>query len=1084
MAEDETSQETQEETEDNQKDSPSEVIVKKVTNLQWLAMIGLSAALLYLYVVWPLFFSDSEKILKDPQLYLDKGRHQFEMAHTQKAFPRNVRLNTLEGAKWQFSQARRAGGDLSIEDLFRWGYASLQVAEGVHAGIPKAIAPALDIMLEAHQLLLKKEAELSSENSPMMVREQLNALPVHPAKVVYSLAKGYMSIADNFMNQYIKDYSSKNYNKAIVPYNKAIHFLKKLEKYRLDFEQSKRLKGKQASSGSGLILGASPYHLQEKELFQSGLMLGKALAKKAELDYKIKKDSEAKQGSKEATKALNAYLVSTKSMDNQQKKSLDRETRHEALTLLSNLHVHEARRQNQLIKKIKGQKEKLVLGQSLSQTLQHRDRNLKEAHRHLSELFSPEYQAYGLRQQHILFVEVNTKLGLSKKAEELCDSFNSPDPHERNEVKLWQVKASLDLNPNADVLSTLNAIATESDPKLRLAAMVMLGDVLAARGNIDQGLGSLIPSNQANLHLYGFGSWYKVASQYPESDFDNNRFVDKFNLVKLTMERARLAELNKNEDLAIRLYRFLLKEFTVQQGSVIQGIAKLQASKGHTIKKKDPHRSKMPLFYIENPEKDYKHWFKTSAHSYLRSIEDPLIPFEKATAREGLFQAGKAFFNGEFYSDAYETFGKFIEKRPEDPRINEARHKKGISALYRDNIITPTGKVIENKHRYREARKEFMANLSKQHPSIQDDHGLPLHLLTQAEKERFLKLYEDGFFDKYSPKQAIDFFHKSRPELPKSAITKLITQRKEVVRQIKNQNKSTLSPKPAPSSIKNIDSLKKVLQDSKLSSRDIWSYQSLLELGNTYYAEHRYPEATMVYDHIRNDGRFTPRSEMWRKAAYAQARMSFDRVLEKKINPDEDANWEEAIHSLEDLLMTYGLKHYETRFSKEDKALYKTFQKDNAHIKFLLARALIYAKQPNKAIEHANELLDPSQDYDLNPQQHASQLATQQNTQALLAQALYDSGRYKESMEQYRRAHDQNLDSFERPFYSLGIVDCLVAMNSFDKAINRLKRIKWEFEEFFEEDAIVLKGKPQFSREGWIAMVDQRIAQLQKKRSS
>jgi tetratricopeptide (TPR) repeat protein len=160
--------------------------------------------------------------------------------------------------------------------------------------------------------------------------------------------------------------------------------------------------------------------------------------------------------------------------------------------------------------------------------------------------------------------------------------------------------------------------------------------------------------------------------------------------------------------------------------------------------------------------------------------------------------------------------------------------------------------------------------------------------------------------------------------------------------------------------------------------------------------------------------------------------------------------------------------------------LYNTFQRDNAHVKFLLARALLYANRPNEAAQHAEQLLNPRYNFDLSLKKtEDDQVATEQKTQALLAEAYYDMGRFSEAMEQYRRAHDRNLKAAERPFYSLGIVDCLIGMNRIDEAVNRLKRIKWEFEEFFKEDSVVLKDKPGFSKEDWISLVDQRINQLQ-----
>jgi tetratricopeptide (TPR) repeat protein len=230
-----------------------------------------------------------------------------------------------------------------------------------------------------------------------------------------------------------------------------------------------------------------------------------------------------------------------------------------------------------------------------------------------------------------------------------------------------------------------------------------------------------------------------------------------------------------------------------------------------------------------------------------------------------------------------------------------------------------------------------------------------------------------------------------------------------------------------------------------------------------------------------------------RKAAYAYARLTWDRVSEVS----EEANWEramnnskevavapwrEAIVELEDLLMLYDLNTFNSRFSEEDKGLYQTFQRDNAHLKFLLSRSFLKLGDAVAAADHARELLDNDKHYDLSIQKgntEDTQLATVQKTEALLADALYDQGKFVEAMEHYRRAHDRYLDSAERPFYSLNIVDCLIGLERKAEAIQRLKQIKFEFEAYFREDEVVFKDRPEFNKEGWLAMVNDRIALLE-----
>jgi TolA-binding protein len=1009
-----------------------------VTRAQWAAMFALSGLLTYLYFIWPNQTS-SEEHLKDPKVYVTDGRHRFEDAHTTEAFPRDTRLNAFQDVEWQFSQARRAGGDLELEDIFRWGYSSLQVALGVYPGSHYAMVRPLELLEEAKNKVLQTKNELLRTGAEASaIREELSKLSVHPAKINFALAKAYLEVGR---------------------VDKAIPLLDELQTLRHQYEQSNRLRGGENNPNtSNLMLGASPYLLQLKELQQVGWMLGKGL-------HMIGKTDDAIQ-------ALNAYLESTRPKgQNIEADNVDREIRFHALKLLSEIQLNEAHRHEKLLRNLKG---KLELGDTYTKASEKKQLHLQEAYRRLKELFVPEYQVYGLDQQHLMLVETCVKLGKIDEALALADTFENPNPDLRNEMKLWKTQAQLQKDPSSNVSSTLESIAGDNTKEaLRLAALVMLGDMQVDRNMVDITLGSLVLANQSQLYLAHVGAYEKATSLFPESAFDDSTIIDKFKLIETMMVRAHKAEKEGDEDLAIRLYRFLLKEFTVKSGSVVHGIAKLQRIKGQ----------KLALKNLENEKtlrEESKHWFQVSAESFLETERNPKnYPFEKATAEEALFQAAESYFEGGFYTKAYDTYEEFMTTRPDDNRITKARHKKGISALYRKDI--PSQGIYRDP--FSDARQEFLQNISSDLRPRATNKELPIQMLSEDDKTTLLNLAKQGYFEKVSMEDALKVLEGSGKNIDPEIVKAIYSQR-DKIEDILNGKKVESKDQALVKKINaktDEDFLDKVLAQTDLGSRDIWAYNSMLELGMAYYAEHRYNEADKVFNRIRKDGRFNPASEIWRKASYAQAKMTWDRVAEKEAE-GMTAPWNEAIDTLEDLLMLYDLKTFSSRFYEKDTELYKTFQRENAHIKFLLAKALLKNKQADKARLHTEELLNNSDHFDISilpGQSEKDLMVSEQKTQALLGDCLYSLGLYTKAMEQYRRAHDRNLESAERPFYSLSIVDCLLGLGDKKEAINRLKRIKWEFENFYKPDPLVFKDKPEFSKNGWIDFVDRRLRQIQ-----
>lgn len=971
MAEDESNT-----TEEGGEDQGEQVIPppEHVTRPQWAAMFALAGALVYLYVIWPQWVSGSDEDLKDSKVYFAAAQASFEAAHTDRAFPRDLRINTFQDVHWQYSQARKAKGSFALEDVYRWGYASLQGATTLYPGSRYAMVRPLELFEEARSMIRMEEERCKADGlNALEVEKALSDLPVHPAKVDFVLAMAYLEVGR---------------------VDKAIPLLENLQILRHRYEQSKRLKGgAKAQHFSGVVLGASPYLLQLQELNQVGWMLGKALHLLGR--------------TQDAITALDAFLESTRPIGTQDD-ATDREIRFEALKLLSEIHLSEVHHQERLLRKLRGDLEGGPTAQiAYDKKLEH----LEGAYRRLKELYEPEYLVYGFSEQPLMFAEVCVKSKRVQEAMDTAESFQSADPHKRNEMKLWGIQAQLMRSKDALVIPILQTIAGDNTRRsLRLAAWVMMGDLQVDRDQVDKTLGLLLESNKGRLYLASVGAYQKAASTFEEKEFDENTMIDKFTLIESFMKRAHRAEREGNEDLAIRIYRFLLQKFTVQKASMIQGVAKLQRVKGMKLVKQ--HGELTP---------EAKNWFNESAESYLFTHDNPKVPFEKLASEEALYQAAESYFDGGFYSKAYDYYARFMAERPEDARVSKARHKRGVSALYRKGYKVvkeygPEGMTLVKKphDRFGDARREFIINISNSVRNIDGGNGeLEVNPMVDSEKSQ----------------------------------------------------------------------LDELLSKDEIGARDIWAYNSLLELGNAFYAEHRYEEAAKVYSRIRRDGRFSPRSEVWRKAAYQQVKMTWDRVSES----GENAPWREAVKECEDLLMLYDLSTYSSRFSMNDEELYETFQRENAHVKFLLIRALLKQKDAAEALVHARELLEDGERFELSIQDGKTendQLATRQKAEALCGDAYYATGDFERALEHYRRAHDRHLDSLERPFYSLNMVDCLVAMGEREKAIIKLKQIKWEFEKFFDRfekiksASDIYQDDQTFTREAWIELVDNRLALL------
>jgi len=1029
-------EEEQQQEEGNKIETP--VVQESITKLQWLAMLGLSFAIVYLYIIWPNFFANKKVDLKEPYVYIEAARDLFKAAHGERAFPRDDRVNTLLEVTWNYEAAIRAGADLELADRYRWAYASYHAQSVLNPDSRYALVSSMENFILALKQIEASvpDAVTASGEQYQEIQRKLSELPVMPEKVKFLLASAYLKVKRT---------------------EKAIPLLQDLQKIEHEYQlfQRRRDRSGLALDAQGPVeLDTSPYRLQKSELEMVNLLLGQAYDR-SDLPN-------------EAIQALNAYLESTREMELAEfdvDSGANMGARYEALKTLAAIHFHEYRKLRNDIKKLYANRASLP---ELELKLKEQDHHLQGAHRRLSQLFIPLYSVYGLEEQQLMYLEVAYQLGLYDSVLEVAEEFDSSDPHRRNEMKLWKIMAQLKKSPTAPVTPMLVEISLDNTkPYIKLASQIILGDNQVENGKIDMALGSLIPENQTMSNKSSVGAYYRAAFAYAEEDFDKNVFIGKLNLINSTMQRANQAKEEGDEDLAIKLYRFLLEHFTVPKATILHEIATLKRIKGHKVVEESGLND------------EAKELYNASAEHYLMTENFSEVPYDQKAREESYFQAAESYFEGGFYTKAYENYGKFIDQRPDDLRVSKARHKKGVSALYRKY----------SKTRFQDARKEFLDNISIGLRSVKTNGDLPEKLMMGSTSDIVnldKVLHSPAFYERITKLGEV----KAGADL-KQLLMGGDTMGIQVLDQLLSSEHFGIKVASLGNLQMNRDDLRKMImgsaqellsldefiQNSEQGSRDIWAYQSLLELGNTYNAEHRYDVAGKVFGRIKNDRRFSPRSEIWRKAAYADAKMTYSRVSEMK----EPKPWEEAIGQLEDILTLYDLSDFGRRFSPDDKELYEIFRRSNAELKYMLAKAYLNNRDSENAKQQCLDLLSQKEYYDISlmsGQNESTQMVTEQKVEALLADAYYELKDYVNSMEHYRRAHDRNLGSWERPFYSLSIVDCLIGMKKYEDAKNHLKRTRWEFEKekVYTDDKVIFSGDAQkFDRSDWLALVEQRM---------
>jgi TolA-binding protein len=805
-------------------------------------------------------------------------------------------------------------------------------------------------------------------------------------------------------------------------------------------------------------LGFSPYDLQVSELFSVDFHLGEAYYKNGDFP--------------KATKAINGYLESNRKFGNNKKISktgisLDAQSQFEALSLLGEIYWLQARETRNKIKQKRAARSQLQLISLLDKKWKF---YLSSAKNSLEELFSPKYRVYGgLYNQKLILAEVNYFLGNYDQVQKYAKDYWPKEREKVNRMELWRLMALLKINPYEPVGPFLRAIADENTKRdLKLAALVVLGNTYNERGEIDIALGKLISGKNESAEAKNKSVYLRAAIQFKEDEFDTNPYIEKISLIDAITKRIMLAREESDEDTAISLYVFLYNKFTVPEAQLLHQIAYLQRQKAREIMTSLEAPKASEIKDKEKLKKEAHDLYKLSGESFLKSLESP---YDKSVAKDIYFQAGESFYEGGYYTSSYDMYEKFINSQWGDKRISEAQFKKGISALYRNR-----------ETRFEDAKMEFFANILKNQRPVESNYELPkdeevefdLKFLTSANTMLDQVLMSLGNVNNKDlnnyRRMAAEFQEKYKSNQIASALKLYDRIRNDLQADRRFSGNTIELPKDFKKDLERMQ-LKKVLSGKDKASRDIWAYKSHLELANVYYASHEYDIAKQLYENIRNDSRFTPQSDIWRRAAYSNAKVNYDKVAQSQMDPKP---WHVAIGRLEDVLFLYNLPDYIAKFSAADKVLLNIFKKENAKIKFLLIKAYLANKNLKSAELHAQQLLDESES-----SEYILDMNLQQTSEALYGDVLYRLKKYKLALEYYRRAHDRNLEAFERPFYSLNIVDCLVGMGKKTEAINRLKRTHWEFKELYQNDNRILTDKNKISKKEWMKIIEERIKVLE-----
>lgn len=647
--------------------------VTHVTPAQWWSVGGLAFVLLFLYYVWPVFVSE-KRLLKDEEVYINNAREAFTAAHKQNSFPRSERLDSLKECAWNYKTSEIAGAELKTPDLFRWAYSAFEVAkEKFSDGSLGYIKPIR---------LLTRSYESMSE------REKREGV-VAPEKIEYLLGIAYLKLGNA---------------------QKAVGYFERLKKKKWDQENYFRnLKNTDGKVPEPFSFAATPYRLNLTDLYRVDMLLGEAYYSMGD---PVK-----------ASTSLKDYLESTRYSNLQnritgQDMVMDLEARFRSLKLLGRIYWERARSEYNRLK------EKLAAHNPDAEINQIRrlwKTNLEQSEQYLMEAMGQDYQVYNLAEPKLLLAEINYRLGMLAKALkepgwqnrhrarmnktiELAKNYTNDDRSRHQEMLLWEMLATFELNPDAPLAPVLVGISGDNiDPAVRLGALVTLGRVQIERGVGDRTLGKLL--DQTYMPTYGraWGVFLRAAENYPEELFTQSPFIDKMTVVDFVTQRAQKARQQGDEQGAIELYSFLLKYFSVPQAETLHQIAYLKRLQAHKLKPEEGLSDKVRDLYHQSGE-------------FFLMAQDR--PYDRRALRNMYFEAGESFFAGKYFTRAYEAYNTFTSIQPKDDRVSKANYKKAYSALYK-----------KNENRYREAESALFENIRVRLRPVEDNRVTPVDYL-------------------------------------------------------------------------------------------------------------------------------------------------------------------------------------------------------------------------------------------------------------------------------------------------------------------------------------------------------------------
>ncbi len=969
--------------------------VTHVTPLQWAAIGVLTGFIFYVYLIWPRFVASDRQVLKEPRHYLEQARRIFDEAHGEQSFPMPRRLNAFQDVVWNYEAAELGGQPFDSGDLFRWGYSHYELAVGrYHRVVPGLIAPIRLLRRALHEWREKD--------------------PASREKILYVLGEVMLDVGKP---------------------TEAVKAFEELRTLRWDRENRARRADAPAGPGAPALvnLDFSPYQLNIRELYRVELLLGEAYYRQDSRDKaadSLRDYLEATRGAA-LEKAMVEHMIEP-----------DAESRFRALNLLSQIHHEEARAR---FVELKAARARHAEASFLSPIENRWRESLMAGRKYLEECLQPDYMVYDTAKARLMLAEVACRLGDVPTVLRQATGFVHKDFSRTQEMALWKVLAMLKENPRAIVGPALATIANSGDiteDGVKMAALVIIGDTLCARGNVDVALGDLVGLGEYRPAPRELGAYFKAARDYPEELFNNSPFIDKTLLIESALQRASKARADSDEETAIRIYSFLREHFTVPQAEMLYYIATLTRQRARELAREDGQLSPR-----------VRQGFHNASEFFLMALDKPYVELAMSN---GIFEAAESSFEGHFYSRAYDLYGDFIARRTEDQRLSEARHKRGVAALHR-----------KRESRFEDAAREFVQNITS-HLQPEEEHTpdiIPSESVGPPPKAKSSGHEEAG----QEAPAAGEAHGADAAKEPEGAAEHAAAGSKSVHASTPFGDGATRARPPSEIADDDVERISFLLRDIHSAPRDIWAYRSLLELANAYYTQNQYSLARRIYQSILDHALFSPRSEIWRKASYQIAKLSYD---EAEASLKEKQPWPEAIGRLEEVLLRYDVSQLPHELP-EDKLLAEELRRENTHIKALLAKAYLKSGDAAEAGRQCQEFLGRPDLFELTP--HDSQRG-----EALLGDALQAQGLYEDAYEHYRRAHDRHLEAYERPFYSLNMAECLEKYDR-PKAVALLKRTEWEFEQIFQDnstDKVLEWQGRRLDRKFWMDYVKERLRLL------